>query len=125
MEGDNLVVVAAGVQLQLAVLDQVGRKLRDVHHLGGFGVLEFGAGDGDDRFFKKIGRPVHGVHVLVDHPPHVAALAAQDPFDPQALGLHVHFGIEPFHGLVGGEKAEVAAFRCIGAPGDIETRISP
>ncbi len=76
------VVVAARVELQLAVLDQVGGELADVHHLRGPGILEPRAGDRARPAPQEVGRAVHGVHVLVEHPPHVAALAAEDPLHP-------------------------------------------
>jgi hypothetical protein len=57
VKGDDLVVIAAGVQFQLAVLDQIGGKLGDVNHLGGAGVLEDGAGDGVDRVSRKSAGP--------------------------------------------------------------------
>ena len=75
---------------------------------------------GRDRHFQKIRRAVHGVHVLVQHAPHVAALAAQNPLHAQALGLGVDLGVEPLHHLVGGEQAEVAAFGGIGAEGVVQ-----
>jgi len=92
-----------------------------VNHLGGFGVFEFGTGNGVDRFFQKIRRAVHGIHILVDHPPHVTALATEDPFNPQALGFHIHLGVEPFHGLMGGKKTKITALGCVGAPSDLQS----
>jgi hypothetical protein len=120
MKGNNLVVVAARIQFQLAVVDQIGRKLGHVDHFGGSGVLKNGSRDRVHRCFQKVGRAVHGIHVLVDDAPHVAALAAQDPFDAQAFGFQIHLGVEPLHGFVGGKGAEVAAFGSIGAPGDVQ-----
>jgi len=113
-------VVAARIQLELAMLDKVGGELDNVRHLGAAGIVEAGPGNGGNRHLEKVGRTVHGVHVLVDNPPHVAAFAAQDPFDAKALGFGVHLGIQPLHGFVGGEEAEVAAFRGVRAPGVIQ-----
>ena len=123
VERHPVVVVAAGVQLQFAVVDQVGDELHDVDHLGGPGVLEDRAGDRRDRHFQEIGRAVHGVHVLVQHPPHVAALAAEDPLDPQPLGLGVDLGVQPFDHFVRGEQAEVAALGGIGAEGVVQAQL--
>jgi len=35
-----------------------------------------------DRVLEEVGRTVEGVHVLVDHPPHVPALGAMIHFTP-------------------------------------------
>ncbi len=75
---------------------------------------------GETGSFQEIRRTVHGVHVLVQHAPHVAALAAQDPLHAQAFGFGVDLGVEPLDHLVGGEQAEVAALGGIGAEGVIE-----
>ena len=75
---------------------------------------------GDLGHFEKIRGAVHGVHVLVDDAPHVAAFAADDVFDAQALCFGVHFGVEALHGFMGGEHAEVPALGGVGAPGVIQ-----
>ena len=110
MEGDVDMVVPGLVQIELLVPDQVGHELHEMDHLRGLGVLEDGPRDGRLRNFQEVGRPIQRIHVLIDDPPHVPALAADDPFDTQPFGFGVHFGIQPFHGFVGGEEAEVAAF---------------
>src|SRR3990172_6528007 len=113
-------VVAGRVELQLAVLDEVRRELHDVDHLGRAGVLEPRAGHGRDRDLEEVRGSVHRVHVLVQHAPHVAALAAQDPLHSQALRLGVDLGVEPLHHVGRGEHAEVAALRGVRAPGEVE-----
>ena len=50
------------------------------------------------------------------HPPHVSALAAEDPLDPQPFGLGVNLRVEAFDHLVGGEQTEIAPFGGVGAP---------
>ena len=119
--GHPMMVIAARVQLELAVANKVGGELRNVNHFGGLGIVEPGAGDGRDGFFQEIRRPIHGVHVLVDHTPHVAAFPAKDPFDAEAFGFIVHLGVETLHHFVGRERTEVATFRRISAPGIIQT----
>ena len=120
MIGQNEIVVAAGVQIQFTVFDKIRGKFREMNHFGGFGVFEFCAGDGRHWFFQKISRPVHGIHVLVDDPPHVSAFPAKYPFDPKTLGLGIHLGIKALHHFMRGKGAKIAAFGSVGAPGDIK-----
>ena len=116
MEGHFDVGVALGVQVEFAVLDEVRGEFGDVHHFVDRGVLEAGAGDGGYRLFQEVHRlSIPGGHILVAHPPHVAALAAQDPLHSQALGFGVHLGVEALAHLVGDEPAEVAPLRGVGA----------
>ena len=75
---------------------------------------------GETGGFQKIGRTVHGVHILVQHAPHVAALSAQNPLHAEAAGLRVDLGVQPLGHLVGGEEAEVAAFGGIGAVSEVQ-----
>ena len=112
--------VAALVELELVVLDQIGGKLADVDHLGRGSVVEHGSGDRRFRNLEEVGRSVHGVHILMQHPPHMAALAAEDELDAEALGLGVHLGVELLHRLVVGEQAEVTALGGIGRPGVVQ-----
>ena len=44
-------VVAGGIELEFAVLDQVGREFTDMDHFGRSGVLESGAGNGGYRLY--------------------------------------------------------------------------
>ena len=78
----------------LPAMNQIGRELADVHHLGGSRIFKNRSGDRRDRSLEKIGGSVHGVHVLVDDAPHVAAFASQDPLHAQAFGLLVDFRVE-------------------------------
>ena len=84
------------------------------------GVLEARAGHRRDGHLEEIRRAVHRVHVLVQHAPHVAALAAQDPLHAQPLRLGVDLGVQPLDHLVRREQAEVAALRRVGAEGVVE-----
>ena len=105
-------------------MDQVRGELADVHHLCGTGVFEDCAGDGRNRHFEEIGRAVHRIHILMEHAPHVTALAAEDPFDAETFGFFVHLGVEALHHLVRGEEPEVAAFRSVGADGVVEADLA-
>ena len=109
MEGNGKIVVALRREFEFAVMQQIGGELADVHHARGAGILESCPGDGRNGFFEKISRAVHGVHILVEHAPHVSAFAAQNPLHSQAAGFFVDFCIQPLRHLVGGEQAEVAA----------------
>ena len=120
VKGHAMMVVTAGIELQLTMVDEIRSELDNVCHLRAAGIVEPGSGDGRNRHLEEVGGTVHGVHILVDDPPHVAAFAAQDPFDAQPLGFGVHLGIQPLHGLVGGEKPEVPALRGVGAPGVVQ-----
>ena len=93
-------IVAPGIELELAVMDQVGGELADVHHLRGAGVFENRAGDRRDRNIQKIGRPVHRIHILMEHAPHVAAFAAQNPLHSQSPRLVINLGVQSLHHLV-------------------------
>ena len=75
---------------------------------------------GETGSSQEIGRAVHRVHVLVDHAPHVAALSAEDPFDPKPLCLGVDLGVEALDHFVRREEAEVPALRGISAERVIE-----
>ena len=50
----------------------------------------------------------------------MAALAPEDPFDPEALGLRVDLGVEALDHLVRGEQAEVPPLGGVGAQGVVE-----
>ena len=89
--------------------DEVRHELHQMDHLRGAGVGELVSRDGRFRNLQEIGGAVHGVHVLIDHPPHVPALTPQDPFHAQALRLGVDLGVEALHHLVGGEETEIPA----------------
>ena len=103
------------------MVDQVSRELGNVHHLGGCRVLEHRARVGRNRRRHVRGRrAVVGVHVLVDHAPHVAAFAAQNPLGAQTFGFGVHFGVELLCHVERGKGAEVAAFRRVGREGVVE-----
>ena len=114
-------IIAAGIKLELAVMDQIGGELADVQHLGGLRVIEARSGHRRNRHFKKVRRAVHRIHVLVNHAPHVPALAAENPFHPKALGFVVDLGVQPLHHLVRAEQAEVAAFTGISAEGVVQS----
>jgi hypothetical protein len=60
------------------------------------------------------------VHVLMEDPPHMAALAPKDPFDPEALCLRVDLGVEALDHLMGGEQAEVSPLGGVGAEGVVQ-----
>ena len=83
-------------------------------------VLEARPGDRRDGHFQEIRRAVHRVHVLVQHAPHVAALAAQDPLHAQPFRFRVDLRVQPLDHLVGVEQAEIAALRRVGAEGVVE-----
>ena len=53
----------------------------------------------------------------------MAALAAQKPFDVQALGLGVHLGVELLGHVEGGEGTEVAALRGVGGQGVVQVQL--
>jgi hypothetical protein len=118
VEGDDLVVVAALVQLQLAVLDQVGGELGDVDHLGGRWRSRSGARDGVDRVTSRKSAGPFMVsmywcitrHMWPHSPPRIH-------LTPRRLASAYILEVEPLHGVVGGEKAEVAALGGVGAPG--------
>ena len=84
-------VVAADIEIEFAVLYKICRELGNMHHLGGFGIFKFSAGYGRHRFFHKIGRTIHCIHILIDYPPHVTTLSAENPFNAQSFGLGIHF----------------------------------
>ena len=86
-----------------------------MNHLCGFGIFEAGARDRRDRLLQEISRAVHRVHVLVNDPPHVAALAAENPLDAKAFRFGIDLGVEALDHFVGCEEAEVSAFGGIGA----------
>ena len=65
---------------------------------------------GRNRLFQKIGGTVHGIHILMDDPPHVAALATENPLDAKAFCFGINLGVESLDHLVGGEEAEVSPF---------------
>ena len=109
-------VVAPGIELQLAVMNQVGGELAYVHHLGGARILKTCTRHRRHRHFQKVGRPVHGVHVLVQHAPHMPAFAAQNPLHSEPLRFVVYLGVQPLHHLVRAEQAEVAALAGVSAP---------
>ena len=120
VEGGDHVGISALVEVELAVPDQIRGKLGDVHHLGGGRVFEDRTGHGRSGHFQKIGRAVHGIHVLVDNPPHMTALTTQNPLDPKALRLGIHLAVQFLHHLVGCEEAEVAALGRVGGPGVVQ-----
>src|ERR1700690_3867254 len=117
------VIIPAWVKFQLSVLDKVGRKLNYMYHLGRLSVLELGSGNRRYRLLKKICRAIEGVHILVQDPPHMSALASDYPLYTQPFGFGVYLGIQPFRHFHRCEEAEVAAFRCVRAPGVVEVEL--
>ena len=125
VEGGDDAGVAFGAEIQLVVVNQVGRELGDVHHLGGPCVFKARAGDGGrGNVHHAFGSgAVVGRHVLVDDAPHVAAFAAEDPFGAEALGFRVHLGVQLLRHVEGHEGAEVAAFGGVGGQGVVQPKL--
>jgi len=96
MEGRLPFGVAPRVQLQLSVMNQVGGEFTYVHHLGAARLLKARTRHRRNRHLQEVGRPVHRVHVLVQHAPHVAALAAQDPLHAQPPRLVIDLAFSLF-----------------------------
>ena len=86
MEGYFILIIPTRIQVQFVVLDQIRGKFANVNHFVGFGALENGAGDRRFGQLEKVSRAIHGVHVLVTHPPHVATLSTDDPLHPARYG---------------------------------------
>ena len=100
MESELDVVVTTGIQIQFSMLDEVGHELDDVNHPRRACVLEQRPRDGRTRLIEEIRGTIHGVHILMENPPHVAALSAKNPLHTQAFGLSVNLGVEALDGLV-------------------------
>ena len=64
---------------------------------------------GETGVFEEVGRAVHRIHILMDHAPHMAAFAAEDPLHAQTSRFLVDLGVQPLRHLMRGEQAEVAS----------------
>ena len=94
MESGYYFVVHARVEFQFSVLDKVRGEFH-MNHLCRLGVFELSPRYGRNSFSRKFSGAIHGVHVLMNNPPHVAAFASQYPFHTQTFGLRVYFCVEP------------------------------
>ena len=56
MEGNLVLIIAARIQVQFAVFDQIRGKLTNVNHFVGFGVLKHGTGERRFWHLKEVGR---------------------------------------------------------------------
>jgi hypothetical protein len=82
MEGCLDVSISALVQVELAMLDKISSKFRDMYHFGGSGIIKDRTGEWRFRYFQEIRWSIHGIHILMQHTPHMPALTAKNPFNP-------------------------------------------